>query len=33
MAETGKDKLGRFSETDKEGLEAFVRILEEACDW
>ena len=25
--------LNRFTEADKEGLEAFVKILEEACDW
>ena len=23
----------RFSDEDKEGLEAFARILESACDW
>ena len=25
--------LGRFTGIDKEGLEAFARILESACDW
>ena len=26
-------ELGRFTEADREGLEAFARILESACDW
>ena len=25
--------VGRFTEADREGLEAFARILESACDW
>ncbi len=25
--------VGRFTEIDREGLEAFARILEAACDW